>query len=55
MSYSRVASEWVNRLHLISFMAYLFGFHLAMWVGTVVMTELLFCGVSEGRQDVSKQ
>lgn len=47
MSYNRVASEWVDRLHLISFMAYLFGFHLAMWVGIVVMTELFFCGVSE--------
>ena len=39
MSHNRVASEWVDRLHLISFVAYLFGFHLAMWVGIVVMTN----------------
>ena len=51
MSHNRVASEWVDRLHLISFMAYLFGFHLAMWVGIVVMTESFSCGVSELRKE----
>lgn len=57
-SYSRVASEWTCRSHLISFIAYLFGFYLARWVEIIVMSALFFCGMSElchERCEVSKQ
>ena len=33
--------------HLISLVAYLFGFHLAMWAGIVVASASFFCGVTE--------